>query len=571
MDRLRRALLVALAACAAAVGIAATGLLDRAEDATVDERFALRETLHAPGPPRDVVVVGIDEASFRQLELQWPLPRALHARAIRTLLAAGARRVVYDVQFTEKSDAPAGDRALLRAAANPRVVLGTTERDDDGAPAVLGGAGALADGGGQVGFATFPVAGDGVWRDLAARDGAIPTLAVLGAGGSAAAPTRPINFTRQVVEIPFSNVVDGELDPPAVRGKIVAVGATATSLRDDHATPVGTLPGVWAHADAIQTVLDDYPLRDASLIAGILLSLLAALAAPLATMLPRPSRRDRAVWWALAAGALGAVLLCVSAQLAFAAGSILPLTPALLALALGTAGAVAMTYVSESRTRARTRLAFERFVAPAVVDEILRREGGELRLEGRRLEATVLFCDLRGFTSLAETLEAEQVIAVLNRYLEGVSGAIFEHEGTVVSFQGDGVMAVFGAPLEQPDHPARALAAAREILAQRLPEFNMWLAAEVPGAGPLDAGIGVNSGPVMSGPVGSQRRIEYAAVGDATNVAARLQSLSRELDGHLFVAASTYNLLDVAETDGLRPCGDVILKGRREPVTVYCA
>jgi adenylate cyclase len=568
MDRLRRALLVALAACAAAVGIAATGLLDRAEDATVDERFALRETLHAPGPPRDVVVVGIDESSFRQLRLQWPLPRALHARAIQTLLAAGARRVVYDVQFTEPSDDLDGDRALLRAAADRRVVLGTTERDEAGAPAVLDGADALAAGGGRVGFATFPVDGDGVWRNLQARDGATPALAVLGADGSATAPTRPIDFTRQVLEIPFSSVVSGELDPAAVRGKVVAVGATATSLRDDHATPVGTLPGVWAHAAAIQTVLDDYPLRDAPLVVGILLSLLAALAAPLATV---PSRRDRAVWWALAAGALGAILLCAAAQLAFAAGWILPLTTSLLALALGTAGAVTVTYTSESRARSRTRLAFERFVAPAVVDEILRREGGELRLESRRLEATVLFCDLRGFTSLAETLEAEQVIAVLNRYLEGVSSAVFAHEGTVVSFQGDGVMAVFGAPLEQPDHPARAVAAAREILAQRLAEFNTWLTAEIPGAGRLDAGIGVNSGPVMSGPVGSQRRIEYAAVGDATNVAARLQALSRELDGRLFVAASTYNLLGAAEADGLRPCGDVILKGRREPVTVYCA
>jgi adenylate cyclase len=568
MDRLPRALLVGLVACAAAGAITATGLLDRAEDATVDERFALRETLHAPGPPRDVVVVGIDEESFERLDQQWPLPRELHARAIRALLDAGARRVVYDVQFTEKSDAPAGDRALLRAAADPRVVLGTTERDADGQPAILGGADALTASGGHVGFATFPVDGDGVWRDLEAQDGGVPTLAVLGAGGSAAAPTRPIDFTRQVVEIPFGSVVAGELDPAAVRGKVVAVGATATSLRDDHATPVGTLPGVWGHAAAIQTVLDDYPMREAPLVVGVLLSLLAALAAPLATV---PGRRDRAVWWALATGAIGTVVLCVAAQLAFMGGTILPLTPSLLALALGTAGAVAVTYAAESRTRARTRLAFERFVAPAVVDEILRREGGELRLEGRRLEATVLFCDLRGFTTLAETLEAEQVIAVLNRYLEGVSGAVFAHEGTVVSYQGDGVMAVFGAPLEQPDHPARAVAAAREILAARLPEFNTWLAAEVPGAGPLDAGIGVNSGPVMSGPVGSARRIEYAAVGDATNVAARLQALSRELDGRLFVARSTYDLLDAAEADGLRPCGDVVLKGRRESVTVYCA
>ncbi|WP_445149918.1 CHASE2 domain-containing protein [Baekduia sp. Peel2402] len=559
MDRVRRALIVAVAACAVTGGVAATGILDRAEDATVDERFALRESLDAPGPPPDVVVVGIDDDSFERLDQQWPLPRALHAQAIETLLAAGARRVVYDVQFTEKSDDAAGDAKLLDAAADPRVVLGTTERDADGAPAILPGASDDV----QVGFATFPVDGDGVWRDLAARDGADPTLAVLGAGGNANAPTRPIDFTRQMTEVPFASVVEDDLDPDAVRGKVVAVGATATSLRDDHATPVGTIPGVWGHAAAIQTIMDDYPLRKAPLIVGMVLALLAALAAPLATL---PGRRDRAVWRALAAGAAGAVLLAALALLAFvAAGEILPLTPALLALALGTAGAVGITYVSESRGRARTRLAFERFVAPAVVDEILRREGGELRLEGRRVEATVLFCDLRGFTTLAETLDAEQVIAVLNRYLDGVSGAIFDHGGTVVSFQGDGVMAVFGAPLEQPDHASRAVAAAREILNNALPEFNTWLTTAVPGAQALDAGIGVNSGPVMSGAVGSEHRIEYAAVGDATNVAARLQAQGQGL----LVASTTYNLLATTDAAGFRPGGEVELKGRREAVAVY--
>ena len=558
MDRVRRALIVAVAACAVTGGVAATGILERAEDATVDERFALRESLDAPGPPAGVVVVGIDDDSFERLDQQWPLPRALHARAIRALLTAGARRVVYDVQFTEPSDDAAGDAKLLDAAADPRVVLGTTERDADGAPAILAGAGDDV----QVGFATFPVDPDGVWRDLAARDGADPTLAVLGAGGDPRAPTRPIDFTRQMTEIPLASVVAGDLDPDAVRGKVVAVGATATSLRDDHATPVGTIPGVWGHAAAIQTIMDDYPLRAAPLVVGMVLALLAALAAPLATL---PGRRDRAVWRALAAGAAGAVALCGAALLAFLAGSILPLAPALLALALGTAGAVGITYVSESRGRARTRLAFERFVAPAVVDEILRREGGELRLDGRRVEATVLFCDLRGFTTLAETLDAEQVIAVLNRYLDGVSGAIFDHGGTVVSFQGDGVMAVFGAPLEQPDHASRAVAAAREILAVALPAFNTWLTTAVPGAQPLDAGIGVNSGPVMSGAVGSEHRIEYAAVGDATNVAARLQAQGRGL----LVASTTYNLLGTTDAAGLRPGGEVELKGRREAVAVY--
>jgi adenylate cyclase len=126
-------------------------------------------------------------------------------------------------------------------------------------------------------------------------------------------------------------------------------------------------------------------------------------------------------------------------------------------------------------------------------------------------------------------------------------------------------MAVFGAPLEQPDHADRAVAAAREIYHDRLPAFNTWLTSEVPGAEPLDAGIGVNSGPVMSGAVGSERRIEYAAVGDATNVAARLQAQGRGL----LVARTTYDRLSMTNAAGLRPGGEVVLKGRREAVAVY--
>ena len=132
-------------------------------------------------------------AAFRY---RWPYPRWIHARAIRELLAAGARRVVYDVQFTEQSDDRAGDRALLRAAADPRVVLGTTERDADGAPAVLGGARALAAGGGRVGFATFPVdERRRLARPRSARRRGPPALSVLAAGGwHQPPPTHPIDF-----------------------------------------------------------------------------------------------------------------------------------------------------------------------------------------------------------------------------------------------------------------------------------------------------------------------------------------------------------------------------------------
>jgi len=553
-SRVARAVVVGVLAAAIAGGAWASGALDQPEHDFVDARFDVRG---AQGPPPDVVVVGIDEDAFTRLG-QWPFSRAVHARAIRRLLDAGARTVAYDVQFSEPSDSPAADRRLVAAARDPRVVMGTAELFRDGTPVVLPGIR-------RVGYANFPVDGDGAMRTVEGSFHGVPTLATLAGGGDPRTGDRPIDFAGPagtVTEIPFARVVRGRFDPAAVRGKVVVVGATAPTLQDLHPTAVDDLmPGPEINANAIQTVLDGYPLEDAGLATGILVLLAAAFAAPLATL---PRRPLGPLARALAAGALGLAALLAGAQLAFDAGWILPLAPPLLALVLGTLGAVAATYATEVRARRRVRAAFARFVPPAVVDEIVERDG----VPPKRIDATVVFCDLRGFTSLAEGLAPDQVIEVLNRYLSMVSGAVFDHGGTVVSYQGDGVMSVFGAPLEQPDHAARAVAAARQIATDGLPQFNRWLHDSGLTDRTLDVGIGVNSGPVMSGSVGSERRLEYAAVGDATNVAARLQALSRDAPERIFVAGTTVDRLG-AGADGLRRFGEIELRGRSEPVVVY--
>ncbi len=524
--RLLRAIVVGLVAVAVTAGLTAAGVLDGFEHSLVDQRYELRDEHAAP----DVAVVGIDEDTYASLG--FPFRRALHARAIRALLAAGARAVAYDVQFSEPSDRPADDFALLRAAENPRVVLGTAEvYASDGLPAVIDAKRLLARGG-RVGQVLFPVDDDGVWRQTEARVQGLPSLATAATGGDPDAGTHPIDFAGgpgTIDEIPFVDVLDGTFDARRVRGKVVVVGVTAPAGQDLHATAAGgPMSGPEIHANAAQTILDGYPLQDAPGWAGGLLVIAAALLAPLVALRGRP---ERAILASLCAVAGGFVLLAAVGQLAFNSGLILPLAAPLLALALGTVGAVALTYGVEVRQRRRLRTTFERFVSPDVAAELLPQDGSAPRLESQRVEATVLFCDLRGFTTLAERLGAEQTIAVLNRYLALVSGAVFGHGGTVVSYQGDGVLAVFGAPLAQADHAARAYAAARQILDEELPRFNAWLLEERLGDAPLDAGIGLNTGPVMSGLVGSQRRVEYAAVGDATNVAARLQALGRDVPG----------------------------------------
>jgi adenylate cyclase len=183
-----------------------------------------------------------------------------------------------------------------------------------------------------------------------------------------------------------------------------------------------------------------------------------------------------------------------------------------------------------------------------VVDDVLARADEGLRLSGVQRDGTVMFSDLRGFTSFAESLPPERVIDVLNEYLGGMSDTILNHGGTLVAYMGDGIMAVFGAPIEQDDHADRAVAAAREMLWEKLPAFNDWIRSEGLGDG-FRIGIGLNSGHVMSGNVGSERRMEYTAVGDTTNTASRIEAMTKGTPHQLFVADATRSRLRVSAPD----------------------
>jgi adenylate cyclase len=216
--------------------------------------------------------------------------------------------------------------------------------------------------------------------------------------------------------------------------------------------------------------------------------------------------------------------------------------------------------------RARVRDVFARFLPEPVVDEVLLRADGEVRLGGVRVIGTALFADLRSFTGFAERRSPDEVIEVLNRYLGEMSDAVLDNGGTLVAYMGDGLMAVFGAPIACDDHADQAVAAAREMRDVRLTRFNDWAATR--GYAEFRMGIGVCSGPLMSGNVGSERRLEYAAIGDATNTAARLEKLTKELAHPLLLAHSTYTLV-TDPPDDLVAVGEVTVRGRSAPTRLW--
>ncbi len=575
-QRRRQIAMLAVAAVAAALAIVAyaTGLLRALELQSVDARFSVRGTQERPN---DIVVVGVDDVTFDQLGVQWPFPRRLHARVIDRLREAGAKAIAIDIQFTEPTD-PRDDNALIEAVARKHgIVLATTEVESGGRTRVLGGDQVLAEVGARAANGNYKVDPGGTIRKMQYSVDGLVTLPIATAEAASGETIEPGDMEGDgeawidyrgppgtIREVPYSRVLKGEVPASVFRGKTVIVGATAPSLQDVHATSTsgdGLMSGPEIQANAVWTAEHGFPLGSSSTVLDLLLILLLAAAPAAAPLRMRPTLA------LLSALGLG-ILYALAAQLAFDSGAVLPVVYPLLALVLSALGALAVNYVLTAFERQRVRDTFSRFVPEAVVAQVLERSDGDLRFGGVRRECTVLFSDLRGFTSFAESLRPDDVIEVLNHYLEEMSDAIMDHGGTLVAYMGDGIMAVFGAPIEQDDHADRALAAAREMLFTRLPRFNRWMTGEGHGEG-FAMGIGLNSGTVMSGQVGSQRRIEYTAIGDTTNTAARLEAMTKGSGHQLFVADSTRKALVGADPGDLELVGEREVRGRAHPITVW--
>jgi adenylate cyclase len=257
----------------------------------------------------------------------------------------------------------------------------------------------------------------------------------------------------------------------------------------------------------------------------------------------------------------------VGGQVLFNHGKIVPVVYPLIALGLAAVLSTAVHAVTAAFEREMVRDVFSRFVPESVVNDVLSQTGDGLRLGGERRVATVLFSDLRGFTSYAEGFTPAEVIAVLNRYLTAMSDVILDNGGTLVAYMGDGIMAVFGAPIEQVDHADRALRAARQMTGPALAEFNQWMRDEGVGEG-FRMGVGLMSGEVMSGNVGSERRLEYTAIGDTTNTAARLEGMTKGTPYMVFVADTTRQAAQ-DPPDDLVSVDRMEVRGRRERVDVW--
>jgi adenylate cyclase len=422
--RTRLALMAAVAVLAAGMGVVGheKKLLSWLELQTVDARFEVRGSQPAP---KGVAVVAIDDRTFNERLDQWPFKRRLHAKAIDILHAAGARVIAYDIQFTEPSN-PTDDGMLFDAAGRAgNVVFGTSEIADGGKTRILGSDENVRAARALPASAQYDLDPNGVIRRIPFETDGLQTMPVVAykrAFGHL--PDRKgfepdgawIDFAgppRTVPTVSFSRLLARDFPRGFFRGKIVVVGATAPSLQDVHPTSTSgadEMSGPEVQASAIATLEDGIPLRSVPGWIDLALVALLALIAPLAGV-----RFKVLVATAIALSGIGAFL--VAAQVAFEGGRIVDVTYPLGAAVISTLGVVGIHYFTEVRERRRTRTAFARFVPAAVVDRVLEQAEDGLRLGGEEVLGTVLFSDIRGFTTFSESHPAAEVIDILNRYL----------------------------------------------------------------------------------------------------------------------------------------------------------
>jgi adenylate cyclase len=542
---------------------------------TVDTRFEVRGW---KTPPDDLVVVEVDADTFQDLNRRWPFPRRVHAKALDDVARDKPRVIAYDVQFTEFTS-ESDEFALLEAIdrARGKVVLATTEVNKKGETKILGGDKVLdlvharpgngvlfSDPGGIERRVPYEVQG---LKSLAVASAEVATgRKISGDDFDARDDTAWIDYygpPGTIKSVSFSHAVQNKTPPGFFKDKVVVIGPSAPSLQDVHPTSTSgdeLMAGAEIQATALDTVLRGLPLQEAPPWLDVLLIVALGMVAPVAglRLSPIPS-----IAIALVVGAV----FTVATQLAFNNGTITTFVYPLGALIFSTVGALALHYVTTAFERERVRDLFGRFVPESVVGEVLDQADGA-RLGGVSREATVMFSDLRGFTSFAESLDPDRVITILNRYLTAmVDDAILPHGGTLVDYMGDGIMAVFGAPIQTEDHADRALAAARDKL-RELTKFNEWLHTEMGIEKSFQMGIGLNSGRVMSGNVGSERRLAYTAIGDTTNTAARLEAMTKGTPYMLFLSDSTKTALSEAPED-LAYVDEFEVRGREQKVKLW--
>jgi len=546
-----------------------------------------------------IVVIGIDDKSLEKLGRFTSWPRSYYAGIVDTLSEAGSRVIVFDVLFSEPAT---GDAELARSIENANnVVMPIVAITSAGGPygedlntdrvSTMKPLYDLEKSAAALGYANVSADRDGIVREapiiMNINDASEPSLALaavqrylrLPKGKNFDLKDQAFYFAGRIIPISpgnrmvinylnsdmggilnfecvsLSDVLETKVDKSIFKDKIVLIGATATGLSDKYWTPMGyALNGVEIHGYTIQTILSAVYLSHVpDYITFLIILLLCMLSA--AIML-----RFRLL---IAIPAILVLLITyfVTVFISFDHSIMLDTFYPPLSIVFTAVGISLTNFVFEKSNREEITRIFGRFVTAPVVNEILAESNrGRLNLGGTEQIVTVMFADIRGFTSIMEKTPSVHIVSTLNKYLSFVIESVMKYQGIINKFGGDSVMAIWNAPVLCPEHPLMAVRAAYEaqLAISRLKELEPHLMN-------MSFGIGINTGIALAGNMGCQTRLEYSVIGDSVNIAARLTGITP--GGKIWISKATYEY--IADKINTSYVDSFIFKGKDEKIAVY--
>ena len=590
------------------------GFFGRLEYMAQDSLFRIR----GPQPiSEEVVVVGIDDPSFNALNERWPFPRSHYAKLVENLTRAGVRLIVFDIEFTEPSHHEHDEFLAQTAAAHQNVVFAGKIIDSGGVgihQQLYSPIAPITDQGLSWGVVNLGVDKDGVMRKYALFHDFDKephyTIGVAALANSrvyqeewskhikredrtlkVAGKAIPLyNYNEALINyfgparyfpyLSFSSVLDDStMAMPGQQGvetddfeeilasgflkdKIVLVGADTAELHDYFTTPFSSkdwTPGVEIHANFIEMVLQG------KYLAHINMWLYFGIEALLLLLLWFIFRKLKPQW--------GAILVLVFILAHFAAsyllflklGLLIPIVQtALIFLLIYLAGLI-NHYLASLKEKRFIRNAFQQYLAPELVDKLLR-DPKSLKYGGSLQEVTVLFSDIRSFTTYSENHKPEETVQILKEYLTAMVNTIVDNEGILDKFVGDEIMALFGTPVPLPN-PALSACKTALQMRDRLTELQQKWREE--GREDFEIGIGINTGPAVVGNLGSEQIFDYTAIGDTINLGARLEGINKEYKTAKHIIISEFTLEKVQDLVETRYIDEVKVKGKNKAVKIY--
>lgn len=546
--------------------------------------YDLLHLLKKPARSADeIVIVGIDEPSFAEIGKQWPWPRSLHARLVENLKKEGASVIGLDIIFAEPSS-PNEDRVLseaIKSAGN--VVLASDMMTISGKSYIQ-----------EMAIEPIPFirkdASVGLTSIALDRDNVVRRFYPLKHEGKSFSEQAAGVYTGKTHRIPADSLIDYSGPPqtfttisyyqalePAVhlpkdflKGKLVLVGKTVIAtpepekaVADYFATPFffsgkgGLMSGVEIHANMTRNFITGSFISKTGRAGTFLFFMFAGVAGSILQFRWRPVLSG-----IIAVMALGFYLTV--AGLSFMKYNLwLPTFSVALPFFIPYAIYGIMSYLNSEKKRKEIKNAFSHYLSPSVLETILA-SPEKLRLGGDRVEATILFSDIVSFTTISESMHPEEVSDLINKYLNEMTRIITEHNGTIDKFIGDAIMAFWGAPVPDPDHALNACRAAVEMQERMKLVRVEFIEKDLP---EIFIRIGINTGPVIAGNMGSTDLFDYTVLGDAVNLASRLEGANKEFGTAILISQAVYE-----KTRGkiiARPLGSIKVKGKTKEVEVY--